>query len=76
MFKAQMHVKQVEPAITASHTACATSPVAATAWQRLILKLTARLQQPGDHWFFLLYLGGLAALLLLVSLLKLGIGWL
>jgi hypothetical protein len=32
----------------------------------------ARLQQPGDHWFFLLYLGGLGALFVLVGLLKLG----
>lgn len=35
--------------------------------------LWARLQQPGDHWFLLLYLGGLGALFVLVGLLKLGI---
>ena len=33
-----------------------------------------RMRQPGDHWFFLLYFAGLALLLLLVSLLKLGMG--
>ncbi len=37
-------------------------------WQRL----WHRLQQPGDHWFFMLYVGGLSLLLLVVSLLKFG----
>ena len=32
-----------------------------------------RLQRPGNHWFFLLYLGGLAAIFAIASLLKFGI---
>ncbi len=32
-----------------------------------------RLQRPGSHWFFLLYLGGLAAIFAIASLLKFGI---
>lgn len=39
-------------------------------------RLWQRLQQPGDHWFLLLYIGGLGVLLLVVSLLKLGMRWL
>ncbi len=31
-----------------------------------------RLQRPGNHWFFLLYLGGLAAIFAIASLLKFG----
>lgn len=31
-----------------------------------------RLQRPGNHWFFLLYLGGLAAIVAIASLLKFG----
>lgn len=40
--------------------------------QRLWQRLWHRLQQPGDHWFFMLYVGGLSLLLLVVSLLKIG----
>ena len=32
-----------------------------------------RLQRPGNHWFFLLYLGGLLCIMAIASLLKLGI---
>jgi hypothetical protein len=32
-----------------------------------------RLQRPGNHWFFLLYLGGLLAIFAIASLLKFGI---
>ncbi len=32
-----------------------------------------RLQRPGKHWFFLLYLGGLLTLIAIASLLKFGL---
>jgi len=32
-----------------------------------------RLQRPGAHWFFLLYLGGLLTVVAIASLLKFGI---
>ncbi|HAT43046.1 MAG TPA: hypothetical protein DCS87_15160 [Rheinheimera sp.] len=77
MTKPQFHANQVQPTMTASAVpAASTKAMPNTAWQRLVHQATTRLQQPGDHWFFVLYLGGLAALLLLVSLLKLGIAWL
>lgn len=31
-----------------------------------------RLQRPGNHWFFLLYLGGLLCIMAIASLLKFG----
>ncbi len=31
-----------------------------------------RLQRPGNHWFFLLYLGGLLCIAAIASLLKFG----
>ncbi len=35
-----------------------------------------RLQRPGNHWFFLLYLGGLLTIIAIASLLKFGIKYL
>jgi len=32
-----------------------------------------RLQRPGNHWFFLLYLSGLLSIIAIASLLKFGI---
>lgn len=53
-------------------TAAAANQQPSSAADRQQQSLWARWQQPGDHWFFLLYLGGLGALFVLVGLLKLG----
>lgn len=56
----------------ARFTAAAVDPQRSSTPDRQRQGFWARWQQPGDHWFFLLYLGGLGALFVLVGLLKLG----
>jgi hypothetical protein len=54
-----------------------TTPTAETfSLKSVIRRKWQRLQRPGNHWFFMLYLGGLLTIIAIASLLKFGIKYL